>query len=507
MLKKIRIGISVVVFILITLLFLDFTSLIAPKFQILANIQFIPALLALNIAVVSVLIFVTLIFGRIYCSSVCPMGVYQDIVGWLSKRLNKRKRYTFSKAKTTLRWTILLVTVVSFLFGFTFLLGLLDPYGAYGRIATHLFRPAYLLGNNTLESIFTFFGHHTFYKVGVYTLSIFSTIVSLLTLVGVGVLAWRNGRTYCNSLCPVGTLLGVLNKFSLFKIRFNEKCTLCGVCTKECKASCIDFKSKTIDYSRCVNCFDCVDVCKFDAMSYSFSLKEKMGQQVEKHNLDDSKRRFLSVFAAIIALVTSKAIGNTATEPFRNKKPVVRKTPIAPPGATTFDKLDSKCVSCHLCVSRCPSHVLKPAFTEYGIGGIMQPVMNFDKGFCNYNCIICTQVCPTGALSKLDKEQKHHTQMGQVQFVIENCIVFTEETQCGACSEHCPTQAVFMVPYKGNLTIPNTNINICVGCGGCEYVCPAKPYKAIYVEGLTKQNTITIKEEKREKVIIDDFGF
>jgi ferredoxin len=189
------------------------------------------------------------------------------------------------------------------------------------------------------------------------------------------------------------------------------------------------------------------------------------------------------------------------------KQDLSREIPIAPPGVPTFDHLREKCISCHLCVSKCPSHVIKPAFLEYGLGGMMQPRLYFDHGFCNYDCTICGDVCPTGAILPLTKEEKNHTQMGQVQFIIENCIVYYDETSCGACSEHCPTQAVHMVPYKGALTIPEIRPEICVGCGGCEYVCPAIPFKAIYVEGLPTQNRIELEREKVDEVVIDDFGF
>ncbi len=501
MLKKIRVGVSMLFFILITLYFLDFAGWLPNELHVLADIQFIPALLALNILVLVSLTIITLVFGRIYCSSVCPMGVYQDIIAWFSKHFNKKKKYTFSKAKTALRWITLVITIVVFLFGFTFLLGLLEPYGAYGRITTHIFRPAYLLGNNLLEKIFTSFDNHTFYQVGIYSLGVFSTVVALLTLLGIGILAWRNGRTYCNTICPVGTVLGFLNRYALFKLQFNEKCNECGACAKKCKASCIDYRSRQIDYTRCINCFNCTEGCKSGAMKYGFLWSKSTREHAR---VDTSKRRFLSA-VAIAGVATAKISAQNI--PLLKKRIIQRQTPITPPGAITTEKLQSKCISCHLCVSKCPSHVLKPAFTEYGPGGIMQPMLYFDKGFCNYDCTLCTEVCPTGALTALTKEQKHHNQMGQVRYVRENCIVYTDETQCGACSEHCPTQAVFMVPYKGDLTIPDTDVNICVGCGGCEYVCPAKPHKAIYVEGLKTHHTLTFKKETKKEEKIEDFGF
>ena len=503
MLKKIRVILSLLLFSLITLYFLDFRGFLPESFSFLAKIQFIPALLAVNILILASLLLLTLLFGRVYCSSICPMGVYQDVVAWLSKKFVRKKKYTYSKAKNILRWSILAATVVAFIFGFAFLVGLLDPYGAYGRMVTHLLRPAYLAGNNLLEAIFTTFNNYAFYKVSIYSLSLFSSVTALITLGVIGYLAWRNGRTYCNTICPVGTTLGFLSKYSLFKVRFvDDKCNMCGLCTMKCKASCIDSKNKQIDYSRCITCFNCIEVCNRDAMKYQFVKNPvTMAKPV-----NDSRRRFLSA-----SLVTGLAAGNLIAQEVTNgllqKKELKRQVPIAPPGAVSFDHLREKCISCHLCVSKCPSHVIKPAFLEYGLGGIMQPKLYFDRGFCNYDCTICGDVCPTGAIHPLTKEEKNHTQMGQVQFIIENCIVYYDETSCGACSEHCPTQAVHMVPYKGALTIPETDTSICVGCGGCEYVCPAIPFKAIYVEGLTTQNIIEIKKEEVKNVVIDDFGF
>ncbi len=512
MLKKIRVGVSIAFLLLITFYFLDFAELLPLKFNFLADIQFIPALLSLNAIILAGLVVLTLVFGRVYCSSICPMGVYQDVVAWLSKKVpkklrKKKRRYTYSSAKNILRWVILGATLIAFLFGFTFLVGLLDPYGAYGRIVTHIFRPAYLAGNNLLQAIFTSFDNYTFYKVGIYSLGVFSLAIALVTLLVIGFLAWKNGRTYCNTVCPVGTTLGFLNKFSLFKIQFVEKnCNSCGLCSMNCKASCINSDKMEIDHSRCVNCFNCIEVCSHSAMKYApVNFKKKSSYQENSGKVDESKRRFLS--ATAVTAVTATSLLAQKTTGMELRKEVKRNQPIAPPGALSVDNLQNKCISCHLCVSKCPSHVIKPAFLEYGLGGMMQPKLYFDHGFCNYDCTVCGDVCPTDALIQLTKETKHTTQMGKVHFIIENCIVYYDETNCGACSEHCPTQAVRMVPYKGSLTIPEIEPEICVGCGGCEYVCPAIPYKSIYVEGVSVHNKLEFEHEEVEEVEITDFGF
>ena len=512
MLKKIRIALAVLFFGLITFYFLDFAGILPNKFHVLAHIQFVPALMSLSFILLTVLIVLTLVLGRIYCSVLCPMGVYQDVVSWLSKKTaKKKKRFRFSPARNLLRWGVLAVTVIAFFSGITAVLGLLDPYSAFGRMVTHVFKPVYMAGNNMLESIFSRFDNYTFYQVDASLLGVSSFIISLTTFLLINFLAWKYGRAWCNTMCPVGTLLGFVSRFSLFKIRINEnKCTHCMICGTKCKASCIDSKSQQIDYTRCVDCFDCLDSCKEGALVYSLpSGALKKQSEVPTSASDASKRRFLIAGLTTAAatpelMAQAQNVLATAT----GKKSDRRQTPITPPGSISLAHFQANCTSCHLCVSKCPSHVLKPAFMEYGLEGIMQPTVYFEKGFCNFDCTVCGDVCPNGAIKPLTIEQKHLTQMGKVTFIEENCIVYTEGTSCGACSEHCPTQALSMIPYKDGLTIPHVDTNICVGCGGCEYVCPARPFRAVFIEGNeVQQKARPFTENKEEKVDIDDFGF
>lgn len=514
MLKYLRVGISIVIFTLITLYFLDFAALLPESFHWLAQIQLVPAILGGSFIILVFLAILTLFFGRIYCSSICPMGIYQDILSWFSKRRlfsRKKKRYNYSKAKNILRWSVLGATIIAFFAGFPILLGLIDPYSAWGRIISNVFRPVYMGSNNVLESIFTSFGNYTFYKVEIVMLSLFSFVVALITFFTIGFFAWRYGRTYCNTICPVGTVLGFLSKFSLFKIRINESlCNSCGSCATKCKASCIDSKNHAVDYTRCVDCFNCLSSCSKNAIAFSPSFKKQHVITPEANSkTDKSKRQFLFAgFTTAIAVPTAYA-QNKAAELTGNDK-YIRKNAICPPGAVSAEHLLEHCTACHLCISRCPSKVIKPAFMEYGLGGMMQPMMTYDKGFCNYNCTVCSDVCPSHALKSLTMEEKHMTQIGRVTFHEDICVVHTEGTNCGACAEHCPTQAVTMIPYEGHegLTIPFITPDICVGCGGCEYICPVRPYRAIYVEGnMEHKQRKAFKEEKKEDVVIDGFGF
>lgn len=508
MLRKIRIILSVVLWALLTFYFLDFATLLPWQLHGLAHLQLIPALLSLSVGICLFLLILTLLFGRVYCSSICPMGTLQDIVTSLSKRSKKKKkRFRFSPEKRYLRWGVVALLLVTSMSGFTLLISLLDPYSAYGRIATNLFKPIYQHGNNLLESIFSRFDIYTFYRVDTSLLSLSSLLIALATLLLIGFLAWRNGRTWCNTICPVGTILGFLSRFAILKVRIDKsRCTHCGSCGKQCKASCLDSQTATIDYSRCINCFDCLEVCKEHALVYT---PTRQTPQEQEHAPLASKRRFLTtglMATSVIPTLMSRA--QKRMTPLGARKAYQRKEPITPPGSVSRSHFESHCTACHLCVSKCPSHVLKPAFLEYGPGGIMQPTVNFGDGFCNFDCTVCGDICPNKAIQPLTVAEKHLTQMGTVVFIQENCIVYTDGTSCGACSEHCPTQAIAMVPFKDGLTIPQVNTATCVGCGGCEYVCPARPFRAVHVEGsVVQQQAQPFAEERKEKIEVTDFGF
>jgi ferredoxin len=221
------------------------------------------------------------------------------------------------------------------------------------------------------------------------------------------------------------------------------------------------------------------------------------------------RKFFLAGIATAVAVPAALAQGKEKL--MGGGKSITRQIPIAPPGAVSHEHLQRHCTSCHLCVSKCPSHVLKPAFLDYGLGGMMQPLMSFEDGFCNYNCTKCSNICPNGALQPLSTEGKHRTQMGHAVFNREVCVVYVKGNNCGACAEHCPTQAVSMQPIEGRagLTAPVVDETICIGCGGCEFICPVRPHRAIFVEGNEVQGVAVVAqaEDREEEVEFDGFGF
>ena len=259
MLRKVRIGLALLFFTAITLLFLDFTGVLHLYLGWLAKVQLLPAVLSLNVAVVLFFVVVTLLVGRTYCSVVCPMGVMQDIFGWLGGRW-KKNRFHYTKGCKWLRWTMLALFVVLMVLGLNAIAILIAPYSAYGRIATNLFQPVYIWINNLCAYFAERAGCYAFYKTDVWVKSGVTLAVAAVTFVLIGFLSFRWGRLWCNTVCPVGTVLGFLSKFALFRpVIDTDKCNGCKKCARNCKAMCIDPETHTIDMTRCVACMDCLE--------------------------------------------------------------------------------------------------------------------------------------------------------------------------------------------------------------------------------------------------------
>ena len=483
MLRKIRTILAGVFFVLITLLFLDFTGTLHHWLGWMAKIQFLPAVMALNVVVVIVLVALTLVFGRIYCSVICPLGVFQDL---LARFRRKKNKYSYSKEVKWLRYPMLVVFVIAGVAGIGSLFQLLAPYSAYGRIATMIFQPIWKAGNNLLAMAAEHYDSYAFYTIDTWMRSLPVFIIAAVTLVVLFVLAWRGGRTYCNTICPVGTILSFFARFSWLKIHFDEgKCKNCSLCSKNCKAACIDFKTHTVDYSRCVVCGNCIDSCKFGALKYG---SEKGKVKSEKSDaVDASKRSFLvaSALVSTAALAQKKEkLMDGGLADIEDKVAPERQTPLTPPGSLSFQNLATRCTGCQLCVSECPNQVLRPSSD---LMHLMLPEMSYEHGYCRPECTRCSQVCPAGAIKEIDKIEKTSVQIGHAVWIKKNCVVLTDEVECGNCARHCPSGAIEMVQLDENdeesPLIPAINESACIGCGACEYVCPSRPFSAIYVEG------------------------
>lgn len=490
MLKKIRVILAALFWMGVTILFLDFTGTVHAWLGWMARIQFLPAVMAANFAVVAGLILLTFLFGRAYCSVICPMGIFQDIISWIhgTRKKKNRFRFRYSPAKNWLRYGVLAAFIAAIAAGAASFVALLAPYSSYGRIVSNLFAPLYQWGNNLLALVDAHFDSYLIYTKEVWLKSLPTFIIAAATFAVIVVLAWRGGRTYCNTVCPVGTVLGLISKYSLFgPVISEDRCTGCGICGKACKASCIDTANHKIDYSRCVDCMNCIGNCHSKAISYGFRYGKKSGAKAEREKetaTDTGRRAFmtgavLAAGSAVLKAQEAKLDGGLAE--IEGRQVHHRDTRIVPAGAQSVKHLADHCTGCQLCVSVCPNNVLRPSTS---LMNLMQPEMSYERGYCRPECTKCSEVCPAGAIIRTSPEEKTAIQIGHAVVDTDLCIVNAHQVDCGNCARHCPAGAIRMVLQEDGFSrVPAVNPERCIGCGACEYVCPSRPVSAIHVEG------------------------
>ena len=476
---------------------------------------------ALGFAAILVL---TLLFGRVYCAMLCPLGVLMDFSAWLAGKRGRLRKLPWARGVPWLRAGVVVFGVGVLVFtGSMMALGMLDPYSLFGRVTTNLLRPLVGWGVNRAA----YAGWADPVKISAAPLGAVLTSAGLLALV-VG-LAVKRGRLWCNTMCPVGAVLGAVSKFSVFRLRLEESaCVGCSLCERTCPAQCIDYKNNHVDHSRCIMCLKCVPNCRQAGIGLRLMWRKQRRESPAAEPTEPAtslppspavSRRVFFAGAAILA--TSPGGGNGRGRGRGNGRGRGRgqgrhgkgggryslRRPVLPPGARSLAHFQATCTACHLCVAQCPQQVLRPSITRFGLAGFLQPYQDYEVSFCDYDCNECSQVCPTGAIQQISVEERHGIQTGIAHFHRGRCIVKTNGTACGACSEHCPTQAVHMIPFGDDLTIPEVTPELCIGCGACEHVCPARPDKAIVLDGLpvhgaaqkiklTGENTVREMEEE-----------
>ena len=496
MLRKVRIILAVLFFAGITLLLAGIGN---QWWGWMAKLQFLPSCLALNFAVIIGILLLTVLFGRIYCSVICPMGVFQDIVIWIRRqaglllhKINDRKirkyaadkkagkdvekpstikrevkHFEFNKERWWVRYPVLVLTIAAIFAGLQVVVALIAPYSAYGRMV----RTA--VGAGSGES-----------------LAPALIITAVVTFVVIVLCAWLWGRAWCNTVCPVGTVLGLVGRHPLMHIKIDEsKCAACGRCGRGCKSSCIDMDAHTVDYGRCVDCFDCIGRCKEHAITYGFGKPEAKSSDATE-TPDNGRRNFILTTAILGgAAITAKAqeahLDGGLAEIVPKTNPA-RAGRLVPPGAGSVEDFYSKCTACQLCVSNCPNHILRPS-TD--LKHLLQPEMGYENGFCRPECTVCSEICPSGAIKPVTREQKVATHIGTATVNLDLCILATGQDACASCSSHCPTGAIRIVTDENSgRRVPAVSEEICIGCGACEFLCPSRPISAITVNGLAEHH-------------------
>lgn len=509
-LKQTRRVVSVVLLVFFSALFLDLGNWIPDRwYGGILSFQLVPAIVrtvagvGLWTAGAVLIVFLTLAFGRVYCSSLCPLGTFQDLIIWIAKRCNRKRWFAFAKPEYAIHYALLAVVILAAVGGSMLVVNLLEPFSNYGRMMEGLLRPVLVGLNNVGAGVLGWFGVYWLHAIPMPGFGVTVVAVPLLFLLFIGWLSYRHGRLFCNLLCPAGALLSLAARFSFVKIAINlTTCRDCGLCEMVCKARCIDAEKKTVDFAACVSCFDCIKACPTVGLEYRNPFQRRSAAVPV-----DEGRRALLRGAVIPAVALLAAPGDTLTEAQKAPRQI---HPVTPPGSLGMDHFSAYCTACHLCITACPTQVLVPSLLDYGIAGLFQPKLDYHIASCNYDCTICSTVCPSGAILPIEPEAKKLVQIGKSKFVREDCIVITKKTDCGACSEHCPTKAVKMVPYE-KLLLPELNEELCVGCGACEHPCPTTPRKAIYVEAnvvhlAAKKPPKEVKPEQEQKVL-EEFPF
>ena len=491
MLRSIRILLAAVCFTALCLLFVDVSGRFAPSLAFMAKAQFVPAMLAGSVGAMMGVLLLTLVFGRLYCSVLCPLGVMQDVIGARAGR----HRYRYSSPHTLLRLAVFFVFAASLLAGVPLVFSLLEPYSAFGRIAADLLAPVWATGNNALAWASERAGNYDVAPAMVWQKGLAALAAAVVTLALIGVLAWRKGRLWCTAVCPVGTFLGFFSRFAVLRPRIEESaCKNCGLCEKACKSGCIDATAGTVDASRCVVCFDCVDVCRHGAMSYGLRKagggeKSVVGDAAQSVGSKPNTVRRGMLAALVGAAVPGVAFGRSSSPiaALTRKFEPERAVAVVPPGAQSVQQLSARCTGCQLCVSACPNQVLRG--TDHG-SGMLQPTLAFERGYCRVNCVTCADVCPAGAIRPITPAQKSSMQIGRAVINLDRCITVTDKVTCTACAKICPPRVINLVGPEDAPKKPVVDAERCTGCGACEYVCPARPFAAIYVEGVTEQRRI-----------------
>ncbi len=440
----------------------------------------------------------TLLFGRIFCGWICPLGAVHQFSSFAFKRTKFLKPPREDKASLAPKYYILLIILVGALLGLD-LAGYLDPLSFLTRSFALAVLPAmaqtlsglggalYGLGAAGLaRSISQVLQNWTIHVTFVQGFS-----VGLLFLGAIALNA-RKERFWCRYLCPTGALLGLLSRWNLLKLKIDdEKCIKCGLCTQHCETQAHPYPNDQWKSGECIYCDNCASICPTAAIGFRLSLKPEKLTNVSNVNL--SRRKL--ILTTLTGLVAAPLFRLTPAHTRASLKL------IRPPGALPEPKFLAKCVKCGQCMRACPTGGLQPVLTQAGPEGIYTPTLIPKIGYCEYYCSLCTQVCPTGAIQKQTIEAKNKLKIGTAWVNKSRCIPYVLGKPCIVCEEHCPVspKAIKFIEYEATLPDGTTAVQkapvidqeLCTGCGICENKCPVMDDPAIFVTSVGETRSET----------------
>lgn len=406
-LYQIRLFITLIIFIFIIL------GIIGIFYPInIFDIQLVPLLQKsiidfsiITIIILSVILIITLFFGRLYCSLICPMGIFQEILGLIFKKDNE-----YQKNKPY-KYFISAITIGFMIGGSTLLIKYLDPYTLF-------------------TSAFTY------------------SIIGLSAIIIIAIITFFKNRFFCTNICPVGTILGLISKISIFKLYIDKnECLSCSNCERNCPTGCINSDEEIIDNENCIKCLKCIGNCPKDAIKFGIKPKEEV-----KFNI--KRRETIIAISACAIFLSAIKIGfeklNNTISKFRDV--------ILPPGSINEERLLDKCLNCNLCVNACPNKIIKKADNEFNAVHIDY---NSGEKFCKFNCNECSKVCPSGAIKRISLEEKQKTRIAMATINEDKCI------NCNYCISVCPVNAI----SKSERGKSIVDASKCIGCGACVKNC------------------------------------
>jgi len=450
--------------------------------------------LYLGLAWAAVIVGITLVFGRIFCSWICPLGIINHIAGLIfPKKKTDAQKMAENRPRPmyNLKYYLLVFFLVSAAFG-SLQIGLMDPICVLVRsFSTSIFPAAHELNKDLYPQLNFNWG----WVIG----GLFIAIVLANRIIP---------RFWCRALCPLGALLGVLSRFSVFRIHRNlDACTNCNKCVEVCDGAAEPQASTK--QSECLMCFNCIADCPHDALSYAFLPPTEGSEDMVQLG---RRELFGSVVAGAAFLPLNRASHLNPREQGLPKAYDAQL--IRPPGSLPEDQFLSACIKCDECIKVCPTNVLQPAGFEAGLEGLWTPIAEYRLGNCLQRCNLCGEVCPTGAISRFSIKDRlgnldegvEPIRMGTAFYDKGRCLPYSMDTPCVKCEEFCPTspKAIWSIEIEKldrhgksiMLQQPRVDIDRCIGCGSCEWACPVSE-PAVYVTNAHESRA----ENKRLKLV------
>lgn len=436
------------------------------------------------------IVFLSLLFGRSFCGWVCPMGTGLDGSRYIvpTDRLGKTTLYP------RLGLWLCVCTLLLAFFGFH-VAGYLDPFSLLVRGMVQALYPAF---NWFSDSFFTFTYSSAPSWVNSVTEPIYGWMkgfvlpseqkyfdlgfISLSMLLALFFLEMAQKRFFCRNLCPLGAMLGYLARLGFFTGRGgNSKCGKCRLCSSICRMGAID-ETRVIDMSACNLCMECSVKCPRQIINFGFSVSRQRADSGIQHGTL-TRRQFMGIFATGILLPSVKQVQGAQSRP----DPLL----IRPPGALPEKEFLGRCIRCGECLQVCIGNGLQPSLLEGGLDGLFSPKLLARIGYCEFNCTLCGQVCPTDALRTLSLPEKHQFKIGHAWFDKNLCLPYAKSIPCMVCEEHCPTPQKAIRFNHTEVRLPSGELRkikqpyvvdeLCIGCGICETRCPLPGKPGIFV--------------------------